>query len=535
MSSSQSSASDALYGSLLALRASEASRLGVMPYQVLSDAIIRELLKHKPHSLDSLKSMPSLSFLASENIGGAVVKLFAASAPQAAPSAPIPDLPNEDTPKKSTVPSFTRKRGRGATLAVEQDDEPVRTAPEPKPEPAPLDAPSFGAMDLQLYEGYQRDMKSVEILREERNEDVASVQKKLLNIFSSGFPVQLSRLGLIPDIVLYNAIPTVLTLRQGYKGDLKLEMEDLTSGALSASIRMLYPHVSEMAIHLALCEWYHALHPELQLNSARFVAPRTRAKRKEPTEAPTAEFSAPKPSPSIPIPSRNAFISKTAPVTQGVRKSPRLTSQAKMLVSGFNRDHRDAISIPSNDVEEDQDPSPDYSAPTARPTDLWRSQGPRPKKIAKRTTSMENLGFVTFQNNMMKERVALTDDDFSATEEAYFADVYSPAKPAAPTPRPVAKVTAAPKVSIILFGDDILEKSDAEIQEIDNKISKQTSNLGPQAPVAASTSNVSDKSSVSAQSSSSSSAVSAHYEGLSALELFDRFNHIRLAAASNTS
>lgn len=508
---------DSIYGAILALRAKEAAKLDVMPYQVLSDAIIRDLLKHKPQTIDGLKSTPSLAYLAPLGIGASIVNLFAPSTPQPAPTAYVPTSLDDESPKASTVPAFSRKRGRGAKLAFEDDV-------ELKAPPAPLDAPSLDSKELQIYEGYQRDMKSVESLRESLKEDITAIQKKLLNFFCTGFPVQLSRLGIASEKVVYNALPTILGLRQ--PGPLKLEQEDLTSGALSSSLRALYPSVSEISIQLALCEWYHDLHPELQLNSARFVAPRGRAKRKEPTEAPVVEISTPKS--EVTTAKRSEFMTKAV----APRKSPRLTSQAKMLVSGFNRDIRQAISIgdDDDDPEVDQDPSADYSN-TSRPADLWRSQGPRPKKIAKRT-SMENLGFVSFQNNMLKERVALTDDDFSGTESAYFADVYSPsAKP------PTSKLTASSSAPIKTPSKsnsiaDLAKKRSDLAEEATSAASSQRTLSGLQPPISASTSNVSNSSSGTEDLPSQRSAASSNYDGLSAIDIFDRFNRIRLAAAS---
>lgn len=510
---------DSIYGAILALRAKEAHRLDLMPYQVLSDAIIRDLLKHKPQSIDTLKSTPSLAHLASESIGAAIVKLFAPPAPQTPTAATAPTTLDEESPKSSTVPAFSRKRGRGAKLAFEDDD-------ELKAAPAPLDAPSLDSKELQIYESYQRDMKSVDSLRDALNEDVSAIQKKLLNFFCTGFPVQLSRLGITSEKVVYNALPTVLSLRQ--PGPLKLEQDDLTSGALSSSLRMLYPSASELAVQLALCEWYHDLHPDLQLNSARFVAPRGRTKRKEPTEAPQVEVSTPKQSSDITTAKRREFMTKSV----APRKSPRLTGQAKMLVSGFNRDHRQPISLDGeDDAEVDQDPSADYSNST-RPADLWRSQGPRPKKIAKRT-SMDSLGFVSFQNNMLKERVALTDDDFSGTETAYFADAYSPsAKP------PTSKLTASTSAPLLTptksssIADLAKKRSDVAEETSNNASQPQLSDSGLQHPMSASTSNVSNTSSGTEELSSQKSAASVNYDGLSAIDIFDRFNRIRLAAAS---
>lgn len=524
--------SDAIYGSLLALRAAEASRLGMMPYQVLSDNIIRELLKHQPKSIDSLKSTSLLASLADSSLAESIVQLFASPDLQAPPLASETTSKDENIAKTSTIPSFTRKRGPGAILAFEEDD-------EPKTPPANLDAPSLDSRDLKLYEGYQKDMKSVEIIQSDTNEGAENVQRRLLNIFASGYPVQLSRLGITSEKVVYNALPTVLALRQGGSsggGGLRLEKEDLTSGSLSSSIRLLYPDVSPLAIQLALCEWYHDLHPELQLNSALYVAPRSRSKRKEPSETPPIDISTPKSTSTITVAKKNEFITKSSTTsTQPIRKSPRLTQQAKLLVSGFNRDYREAIGLAEDEPDIDSDPSADYSnkgEDVARPSDIWRSQGFRPKKMAKRSgapTSIDNVGFVSFQGNMLKERVSLTDDDFSGTEEAYFADVYSPAKPNIP------KAAVVHMQSNSVLTTKKAEKEEESVVEATEAVvipKLQNTNSGVQKPLSTASSSVSEsKSVVNSESSSKNSVSSVHYEGMSAQDIFERFNRIRLAAA----
>jgi hypothetical protein len=87
--------------------------------------------------------------------------------------------------------------------------------------------------------------------------------------------LQLSRLGIPSAKEVSAAIPTLLTLRQGsFGGGLRLEPPDLKSDSqLSLSLRSLFPSFSSTQIRFALCEWYHDLYPELQLNSAKFKLP----------------------------------------------------------------------------------------------------------------------------------------------------------------------------------------------------------------------------------------------------------------------
>ena len=414
-----------LYYALIGLRTGRSLISGSAPNKTLSETQIHDIIQHRPKDLAALNSIPSLAELALHHTGESIVWLVNRfQLPPPAPSSMKPSSPETTTtsPKAVAFSAFLpRKRGIGGKLAVEDDDPPPAST-EPL---APIDSTL-----TTLYEKYQKEMKSVDVIAP-KAEEVPKVQGQLLDIFASGYPVQLSRLGIPSAKIVYTAIPTILSLRQGQSGaSLKLDLEDLTNSSLAQTVKSLYPDVSELQIKLALCEWYHDLHPELQLNSAKYIPPKTRMKRKGPSESP----SDPPPTATPANATKVKYPSSTSSSTsnswrahpnefpmQPLRRSQRTPQKARILVSGAHQMNCDA------EKEVDQDPTPDYHDDDDNAKergDGWR-QGTRPKKLPKRH-SMDTLGFVSFSTNASKERAALTDDDFSGTEEAYFADVYSP-------------------------------------------------------------------------------------------------------------
>jgi len=421
--------SEQLYAALLAFRAAKSAIEGVMPETILSNAQVQDILRYTPASLSLLSSIPSLSALARLDIREGVVSLvnqLAQTAPSAGPR------PLEHHPPKSLVSTAfgPRKRAIGSKLALEKDDAAAVSASVPQPASVSTSVPDpIAPLDLKstrIYEKYQKEMKSVEFIAS-LEETVEEIQRQLLDVFAAGYPVQLSRLDIPSAKIVYTAIPTILSLRQaqgGAGGSLKLDMEDIANPSLTQAVKTLYPSVTELQIKLALCEWYHDLHPELQLNSAKYVLPKTRSKRKDISEASLATHSRNPPTTATPSSGATPALS-SAPKSAWTARSigfptqiPRTrTSRAKILVSGAHDLDRDC----DEEAEVDQDPSPDYQE--GKDSDNWRD-GTRPKKLPKRTSTP--FKFVSFTDNAAKDRAALTDDDFSGTEEAYFAGVYSP-------------------------------------------------------------------------------------------------------------
>lgn len=551
------------------IRQREAKRLNILPQEVITDAVLGEIVSLKPTNNEQLLSTPSLSVLLSAGLGEAIFRVFASPPPQSQPKAHPPPSTTTPIPKQQTSPAFLPlSRKRGGKLAMEVDDERV-APPPPRVEPilstssstsssltktdsfnssnyrggrlareenvdenTILDAAPLESRDVALYEAYQRDMKSVQSARD-ASEEVESAQKRLLNIFCSGYPVQLSRLDITSAKVVYTAIPTILQLRQGKPGgSLKLEIEDLNSSSLTDSIRQLYPDISELQVKLALCEWYHDLHPELQLNSARFSAPKTRTKRKAPTASTVSDTD---PKPMVTEPPKAKESSRIPDIgfpMNPVRKSPRMPKKAYMLVSGFDRTVRQQLEMSSSDEEIiDQDPSEDYSEKPEKKTfrggaDSWRSSGPRPKKFPKRT-SMDSIGFVSFQSNTNKERAELTDDDFAGNDDAYFADAYSPSVQKKKVPQHQLESNN---------GKNTPTTSDRRERDL---VEEEVPLSPPLPPVMASLSEVSVpemQKRVSGEDGKDKGRPNfGHYDDMEPKQILERFNRIRLSATTNGS
>jgi hypothetical protein len=541
------------YGALLKLRGDEANRLGLMPYQVLSDNNIRDILKHKPSNLEKLATVPSVSSETLRSIGNAIVKLFQLPAQEAASSSSSPSDSMSNAPRKTNIPVILpRRRGAGGKLAVD-DGETIATHPQPiivdVVDLLPLDSD-----DAILYEKYQKEMKSIESLKE--GDTIENIQKRLLHVFCVGYPLQLSRLGINSAKSVYNSIPTILALRQGAPGEtLKLEIEDLSSGRLAQSIRSLYPDVSDVQATLALCEWYHDLNPELHLNSAKYVAPRTRKKRKahsaiEEEDEEDLEVSSATKTQSRPL---NALLRSNAenvvkkkngfPVNP-VRKSPRnaghVNNRARKLLSGNHHQQQQDQLDEDNEPEVDQDPSADYTEKKSSngSTVAWKAVSTRPRKIPKRA-GMESVGQIPFTGNMNKERLSLTDDDFAGTEEAYFADVYSPAKPIShtsskPSPNVATNQLQASK-SDQLSSRSSSSKPPTSVLDLNDSTSGEMETHQPaeQQPPASSNNTITTSNEKEAQEAASLivEKVYPNYDGLSAKEILDRFNRLRAACA----
>lgn len=462
------------YPALLKLRAQEASRIEIMPYLVLSDANIRDLISTRPQDMEALNLVPSIPASTLKNVGNAILDVFRVAAPPVAPSTPSGE--SHDAIASRNLPSsFGRKRkGTGGKLAIDEADELPAPAPAANP---PIDANSIPAPDAELYIKYQSEMKSVEALQS-AEKSIEEVQKALLRLFCLGYPLQLSRLGVTSSKVLYNAIPTIISLRRGQAASpLQLEQEDLTNVVFITSVTALYPDVHENQVLLALCEWYHDLHPELLLNSARFVEPRTRNKRKEPTAlvAPSVSGNSPRANSAssttsnLPKSTQPAHSTTSGFPKEVARKPTRITTRARAFISGRKNAAANMIQEDSDDEEqgddaravtskttEDHDPSPTYTEGSTE--DEWR-WGTRPKKKTMGATpakkgfkqgvamSVDEVGLLPFVSNATKERVILTDDDFAASEAAYFADVYSPQQPTKQSNKAAVSPSALPPSS----------------------------------------------------------------------------------------